>query len=320
MSDMILKLYDEYLTEEKKQRRKGRGWDGLRHSLNKFVRFLEAKNLSIYELDVKTALHYQEFLLKGKTKEGKIYAKPTVCWYLTAAILFCDFLHGRGILPANPFKQIKLIRRGRVLPKNIPNEKELADLLDAVARFDQETNLKKRLTRYRVHVVVELMYASGLRIMEVSGLREKDINFNQGIIEVREGKGNLNRIAYLTEYARDVLRLYLGKMKPLTMRNWYLDDKDLIFGISPQGLMAAVNRVLAEVAGAEGLPVISSHYLRHALGTHLLRAGCGIRHIQSILGHKLLRNTEIYTLVEQRDLKQMMDKYHPRQWRRHKDD
>jgi len=82
--------------------------------------------------------------------------------------------------------------------------------------------------------------------------------------------------------------------------------------VSPSVLARMTNRVLRKTAQSMEVPTLTSHLFRHALGFHLLRAGCNIRHIQQILGHKSIKNTEIYTKVEKEDLREVIDKCHPR--------
>jgi site-specific recombinase XerD len=85
-----------------------------------------------------------------------------------------------------------------------------------------------------------------------------------------------------------------------------------LFGTGKAQLMSFVNRELKRVSAAAGLPLITSHTFRHAVGFHLLRAGCNIRHIQALLGHAKLKTTEVYTKIDKEDLRNVIDKYHPR--------
>lgn len=189
-------------------------------------------------------------------------------------------------------------------------------LLDLLARFDGEHDLKKAKSAYRVHVVAELMYSTGMRVSEVAGLRLADLDFGKGIVYVNCGKGGENRIAWLNDYAGAVLRLYVTKMRKVMANEWNERNEELLFGVRWGSFARMVNKRLGQAAKKLEMSGFTSHGFRHAVGYHLLRAGCNIRYIQEILGHKLLRNTEIYTKVDSSDLRSVLDNCHPRKWAR----
>jgi len=268
------------------------------------------------EVKVKDALAFQGMLLASKTKEGRKYFPHTVLAIVFAAASFFDFLKEKGIVYANPFREIRKTRNVKKLPHNILKEKEMNGLLEHLSCFDCGKTLKHRVFRYRVHVIAEMMYATGLRISEVADLKVGDVDLRRSLVEVRDGKCGIPRVVFLTEYAREVLRLYLDKMRPLVFSEWNERNGELLFGTGWGWLGHVVNKTLRETAREAELPVPTSHGFRHALGYHLLRAGCNIRYIQEILGHKRLKNTEVYTKVEKEDLKTVMDRHHPRRFGR----
>ena len=149
----------------------------------------------------------------------------------------------------------------------------------------------------------------------MAALKVADIDLNRGLVRVEEGKGGAERTAYLNDYAREVLRLYIERVRALIFTDWHRRNNDLLFGTRWDRLYHLVNDTLKEVTARLSLGEFSSHGFRHALGYHLLRAGCNIRHIQEILGHKLLRNTEIYTKVDKEDLRNILDTHHPRRFK-----
>ena len=106
----------------------------------------------------------------------------------------------------------------------------------------------------------------------------------------------------------------MESLRAHAFNDWNRRNDRLLFGTGWARFGKAVNAQLAQACASCGLPVMRSHGFRHAVGFHLLRAGCNIRHIQSILGHRRLRNTEVYTKVEKEDLKQVVDACHPRRW------
>lgn len=133
-------------------------------------------------------------------------------------------------------------------------------------------------------------------------------------------KGGRERVAFLGEYAKELLTIYVHRMRPLIFTELNERNSHLLFGVKRVGLNEVVNATLNRVARKLGHKGFTSHKFRHALGYHLLRAGCGIRHIQEILGHKCLRSTEVYTKVDKEELKKVLDTCHPRQWKRSKED
>jgi len=310
-------LLKEFLEEERVAGRRTQGLLGLRKRVPRLLGFVEEQGLTLGGLKAGHARGYQGMLLASKTKEGKTYSKKTVAAYITAAVSFYDFLKRKGLAAVNPFKEIRKVRVDKKLPGNILKEKQMNAFLEKLSRFDEEANLKRMMSRYKAHVIAELQYAAGLRISEVAELQVDDIDFFKGLVTVRQGKGGGSRIAYLNEYARDVLKLYVERIRPYIFSAWNMRNKDLLFGVRWAWLGKVVNGVLQSKAREAGFEGFCSHGFRHALGFHLLRAGCNIRYIQAILGHKRLRNTEIYTKVDKEELKEILDAFHPRSaWRK----
>lgn len=299
-------VLEMFLEELRQMGRKPRSIKNYNTRLPRFFQFLEEKGYS-FQLTPGEAQEYQGWIM-----EGKNYSTRTVACYVGPLTSFYDFLKRKGIVATNPFREIKKIRVDKKLPENILKPKEMIKLLDALERYDEEKNLKRRITTYRVHVIAELMYSSGLRISEVADLKTTDVDLARGIITVTEGKGGSSRIAWLNDYAKEVLTLYITRARKEIFTAWHWRNAHLLFGTKWSRLERPVNNCLKEKAAALGLPPVTSHGFRHALGFHLLKAGCPIRYIQSILGHKKLRNTEIYTKVEKEDLKNILDTYHPR--------
>jgi site-specific recombinase XerD len=176
----------------------------------------------------------------------------------------------------------------------------MGEFLGELGRFDRGARLVDRVKAYRAHVAAEFLYATGIRASEAAGVRVEDIDFEGGLIRVREGKGGVTRMAILGGYASDVLKLYVDRMRPLVKWN---------------GFGESVNSVYRRLSSRLGFPTTSCHLFRHAVGYHLLRAGCNIRYIQDILGHKELKSTEAYTRVDTEDLRDVVDRFHPRRWR-----
>jgi len=299
-------VLEMFLEELRRMGRKTRAIKNIQNRIPRFLHFLEEKEYP-FQLSPGRAQEYQGWLM-----EGKIYSTRTIACYMGPLTSFYDFLKRKGIVATNPFKQIKKIRVSKKLPENILKPEEMMKLLESLAKYDIEPNLRKRITAYRVHVIAELMYSTGLRISEVADLKTSDVDLGRGIITVTEAKGGVSRIAWLNDYAKAILSLYITRARKEIFTQWHRRNNDLLFGTTWSSFARFVNNFLKEKITLLELPPFTSHGFRHALGFHLLKAGCPIRYIQSILGHKKIRNTEIYTQVEKEDLKNILDTYHPR--------
>jgi site-specific recombinase XerD len=215
-----------------------------------------------------------------------------------------------GIVNTNAFYEIRRMRQEKKLPRNILKQKEMNRLLAAMRNFDAPCGIGKKRLRYRMHVLAEFLYSTACRISEAAAVKPGDIDFERGVVEVTDVKSGYKRIVFLNDYAKDVLKLYVTKMRDEILTD--SNSRNLLFGAVGPRLCMALNRELSEVTRNEKLPAMTSHGFRHAVGYHLLRAGCGIRQIQEILGHRAIRNTEVYTKVDKDDLKEALDRFHPR--------
>jgi site-specific recombinase XerD len=172
-----------------------------------------------------------------------------------------------------------------------------------------------RLERYRLQVIGEFLYATGLRISEAASLTPDNIDTLSRTVYVAEGKGRTSRLAFMTGFAAEVMAHYLNRGRKAVLGGGNGKHGHTLFGTCPERLMVVVNKGLLKTCTLLDLPVITSHGFRHSLGTHLLHAGCDMRYIQVILGHERLRTTQVYTRVDKEELRESLDKYHPR--RRH---
>ena len=308
------KLMHAFLLEESRKGHTEQGFAGLKRRIPKFFEYLQEMDLQVQEVGVKEAQGYQRWLIETGRKDGGKYAGGTIRNYLKAAGRFYRFLKSHNLVHSNPFIHIRQIRYARPLPKNVLKEGEMNRLLKELARYDSQEGLYRKIRHYKVHVIAELQYSTGLRISEAASIRPEDIDFERGRISV-VGKGRVRRVVFLNEYAKKLLQLYLTRMKDLVLGSYVRKNRGL-FGANGSRLTVIVSEVLDQITGKLGYPHLTSHGFRHALGFHLLRAGCDMRYIQAILGHERLKTTEIYTKVDKEDLRRLLDEYHPRKWRK----
>ena len=305
------KLTNDFIEYEKT--RGVRSLRKIKYELKVFFEYIDNHGIELTLLKHKDAQNYQTYLSILTDDEGNVhYAVSTVLCMIHAIKCLYNYLKAIGMIPSNPFIGIKWLKHDRVLPRDIPDEKKMNEILTYLKEFWKTRYLYDHRSLYKTHVISELMYSTGLRLNEVSNLEISDIDFDKEIIKVREGKGGKERTAYLNEYTGKVLKIYIDEMREVVNRNNYSLK---LFGVNGgKNLDAFLNKHLKKVGERLNVKHFTSHTFRHAVGFHLLRAGCDLRYIQLILGHGSLDTTMIYTKVSKEDLKNELDKYHPRQF------
>jgi integrase/recombinase XerC len=283
----------------------------LRNRVRFLLRYLEEQGIDIRHLQDQDCWEYQRWLLEIRSlKTGEPMTRSSVLAMMTCAGLFCSYLVKWGILLDNPMRRVKKVRIEKTIPYDILKEAEMEEFLERLGAWESETVLKQKAYRYRAHVMAELQYASGIRLEELGDLKETDVDWERGVLTVRRGKGYKERTAFLNSYAVDVLKRWV-QMRPLVLREEDV-GKDRLFGAYGTTLEHTYNAILTRVAGEMNRPNWTSHKIRHALGYHLLRAGCKLRNIQTILGHTKIGTTEVYTRVDEKDSQAVLDACHPR--------
>jgi tyrosine recombinase XerC len=237
------------------------------------------------------------------------YARTAVARHLSAIRTFFRFLYREGKASSNPFTLVSAPRRPRRLPKFLTPEE-----IRAVLRAP-DVSMPRGL---RDRAVLEVLYATGMRVGELVALRLSDLPPGgragqawRGELRV-VGKGRRERIVLMTDAAQDALRQYLQFGRPALLRSRH---GDAVFvnarggRLSDRGVRLLVDQALRVAALARR---ISPHVLRHTFATHLLDGGADLRVVQELLGHASLATTQIYTHVSRDWLKRVYDKAHPR--------
>jgi integrase/recombinase XerD len=215
---------------------------------------------------------------------------------------FYRYLCREDIRDFDPTVQIESPRMGRTLPSSL-TEDEVETLL-AQPNVDVALGLRDR-------TMLEVLYATGLRVSELVGLTNEQLNMRQGLIRC-VGKGNKERLVPLGEIALDYLQRYLTESRPQLLKGAVSDD---LFptqrgkAMSRQAFWYLIKRYAAL---AEIRKDLSPHTLRHAFATHLLNHGADLRVVQLLLGHSDLSTTQIYTHVAKERLKILHAQHHPR--------
>ncbi|ORU93984.1 MAG: site-specific tyrosine recombinase XerD [Cycloclasticus sp. symbiont of Bathymodiolus heckerae] len=222
--------------------------------------------------------------------------------FLSSLKRFYVYFVREGKVVEDPAAMIEAPKLGRSLPSTL-SEADVENLLDAP---DTTTAIG-----YRDRAMLELLYASGLRVSELVGLKLTEVNFRQGLLRVT-GKGNKDRLVPIGEEALVWLHDFI--------ECWRLDilgnkKTDFVFptargsGMTRQAFWYLIKRY-AMKAGVK--KALSPHSLRHAFATHLLNHGADLRVVQLLLGHSDLSTTQIYTHIAKERLKDMHEKFHPR--------
>lgn len=306
-------IYESFLAYQK-PRVSDQGYGKLAERARRVLRWFEGEELVLEEVGIGEAVRYQANLASMVTREGKPLSAGSVINYLKTARSLFSWLVTNERIKSNPFLELPYPKSGEHLTRNELSEAQMGRLLSHLARFDESASLPARLRRYRVHVVAEFLYATGLRIAEAASLVEANLDLSARLVYLPEGKGGKGRVAFLSGYASDVMARYLSRGRQAVLGSYDRLHGDTLFGADKARLATVVNGELRLVCTQLDLPVITTHAFRHSVGTHLLRAGCDMRHIQGILGHESIATTQIYTKVDKDDLKRSLDAFHPRKW------
>jgi site-specific recombinase XerD len=289
------------------------GYVSLAGLTRRVLAWFEAEDLEVVSVGIGEAVRFQAWLGDRRDDAGRSYSSGTIHNYLKVARRFFDWLVSTEQRKDNPFREVRYPRLAVHLSRNVLTEAQMGRLLAELAHFERPSSVRAQLRRYRVHVVAELLYSTGLRIAEACSLTADNLDLETRLVYLPQGKANKPRTAFLTGYAAEVLGQYLRTGRAAVLGSYGRGHGHTLLGAHYQRLGSLVNQELESVCRSLDLPVITSHGFRHSLGTHLLRSGCDMRHIQVILGHEALATTQIYTRVDKEDLRRSLDEYHPRQ-------
>ncbi len=210
---------------------------------------------------------------------------------------FYLFLLKKKVIKNSPADEITTPKQEKYLPTSM-SEDEVESLLGS-----PKSSIK---IERRDKAMIEILYATGMRISELVNLKLTDIDFNRSVLKVF-GKGSKERLVPYGEKAAEALRIYLEDRKKLDSKDVFLSNRGtrITRGAFWQRIKIYIKR--------ENLkPSISPHTLRHAFATHLLNRGADLRSVQILLGHSDLSTTQIYTHIAKKRLGEILKKHHPR--------
>ena len=231
------------------------------------------------------------------------YAKTSVSRRLASLRTFYKFAQREGMADSNPAKPLRNPRKDRKLPHFLSSD-EIGKLLTAPPATNGQ-GLRDR-------AILETMYSAGLRVSEVVGMNDGDLDLDEGLVRIR-GKGRRERFSPLGSFALKALTRWRAKrtLSPQEPQNELAPIFTNRFG--RRLTTRSVARMLEKHLKTSGLDLRTTpHTLRHSFATHLLDRGADIRSVQELLGHKSLVTTQIYTHVSTAGLRAVYERAHPR--------
>lgn len=262
--------------------------------LVQFNHFLEQELIYLRTFEYKDARNYLSYLYSQNLK------RTTVSRKISTLRTFYEFWMTQDETIINPFVQLVHPKKENYLPQFF-YEEEMEALFETVAK-DTKKGLRDR-------VILELLYATGIRVSELVNIQLKDIDMSLPGVKVL-GKGNKERFVPFGEFCRQSIEQYLREFKPIqhTKHSFLLVNMNGA-PITERGVRYVLNDVVKRTAG---VTEIHPHKLRHTFATHLLNQGADLRTVQSLLGHVNLSTTGRYTHVSNQQLRKVYLNAHPR--------
>ncbi len=234
------------------------------------------------------------------------YQKTTLARKIAAIRTFYKYLYRERLIDTNPAISLNAPKRPKPLPKFLSTE-EIENILNHV-KIDTPAGFRNR-------VILELLWATGMRVSELSGLNFGDLNIENNEIKVM-GKGAKERIVLISDRAKNYLIQYLNTARSLIAPGFNVSsDEEAPVFINSTGFRlqnkSIRNAIKETVRELELQKKVTPHVFRHSFATRLIENGADLRVVQELLGHAGISNTQIYTHVSTKHLKEVYDKAHP---------
>jgi len=280
--------------------------------LNQFVQYLEVERnysnntIKSYKNDLKEFFDYSEKNLKDlKNRDIRLFIeylydidrkRTTINRKISVLRTYFKFLRREELLDENPMEEILSAKNNKKLPDFLTIN-EINDLINSIG--------EENLLDLRNKTILELLYATGLRVEELVNLKKNDINFGNKYLKVK-GKGNKERSIPITDIALKKVNRYLKRRKY---------ENEIIFlskngnPLSQRDIRRIFKKLIKKMAIDKN---ITPHTIRHSFATHLLERGADLRLVQELLGHSSISTTQIYTHISMEKMKEYYKKFHPR--------
>ncbi|HAY32597.1 MAG TPA: site-specific tyrosine recombinase XerD [Ignavibacteria bacterium] len=272
--------------------------------LERFINYLKEvrKIFQIKEVYKNTVSQFLLHLRAKGSKEGKKYSDKSIARFISSLKSFFKYLESENVISINPVVDLETPKISRNLPEVLTIEE--TELLLSKPDINDKLELRDK-------ALLETMYASGLRVSEVSNLESGNIFFDEGYLRVL-GKGSKERIVPVGNIALKFIIKYMNESRPI-LRN--SNSGNILFlnfrggKLSRMGILNILNKYV-NLCGIK--KNVHPHTLRHSFATHLLKGGADIRIIQEMLGHSDISTTQIYTHIDRDYLIEVHKSFHPR--------
>lgn len=285
-----------------------------RTSLKHWTDYLDERgSLDLAAVTPQVAAGYPAWLYQAKSRFGKPFALKSQIIILNSVQVFFKYLLKTGQILSNPVEVIQLPREPKKLPGTILTAREIKRLLK---QPDTTTVLG-----FRDRTIYEVLYSTGLRVSELTGMRVQDLDLLQRTLFIPESKNFKDRYAPLGATACQYLAEYLERVRPLLIKH----PEEQVMFLSRLGRPLHKTSVFKKLKiygtragiessnGSPGGKHLTVHVFRHTLATEMLRRGADLRQIQELLGHRNLKTTQIYTHIVKGELKRIQAHCHPRE-------
>lgn len=265
--------------------------------LEEYKVFLDHKQITSYDVEYKIIREYLEYLTTLK------FSKATISRKISSLRTFYSFLYKNNKIKTNPMPLISNPKQDKKLPKFL----FINEIEELLSKPDES------IIGLRDHLVMELLYSTGLRVSELVNIKLEDINEHDKTIRVL-GKGSKERIVIYSTVCKNILKKYIensrSKIKNNNKTNYLILN---LKGtkLSTRSVRNIINKYLQQSSIKKH---ISPHTLRHTFATHLLDNGADLKAVQELLGHADLGTTQIYTHISNERLREVYRKNHPRAW------
>jgi len=293
--------------------------------LKDFLLYLEIERnfsthtISAYDGDVMSFLIWLDEFPLDKVTYGKIreyvlfiqkfnYTRTTLARKISAIRSFYKYLYRERAVEINPASALRIPKRSRSLPKFL-TESEIEHILNSI-------NISTP-AGFRNKTILELLYATGMRVSELSNLNFENLDLEHDEIKVF-GKGAKERIVLISHRAKDILETYIKTVRPLLSKDRDLSNpgsdepvfvNNTGFRLQPQSIRHAITDVCTKIQLPKN---VTPHVFRHSFATKLLEKGADLRVVQELLGHASISNTQIYTHVTTERMREVYNAAHPR--------
>ncbi|MDD5454534.1 MAG: site-specific tyrosine recombinase XerD [Candidatus Ratteibacteria bacterium] len=266
-----------------------------RADLEDFYGFLSRENFSLEKANYPVIISYIEYLKK------KDFSSYSVARKISTVKSLYRFLSAQKYIKEDPTMILESFKRERHLP-TVLSVSQVNSMLENI-----DTAKKANL---RDKALLELLYATGIRVSELADLKIENIDMEVGYVRVF-GKGSKERVVPIGKHAKVWVQKYIEELRPEIARKSAFNY--LFLNKSGQKLSRqSIWKTIKKYGKISGISKISPHTFRHSFATHLLEGGADLRSVQEMLGHVDISTTQIYTQLNRKILKEIHKKYHPR--------